>query len=710
MKHLYIFIVIVFFNSLTLNSQKRQPLFYIGGFFNYNFTEHLADFNLLPQGSDTLPASNFTKGNGFSYGGLFEVKLIEDINFSIYVGFTKHYAIFSNEKNLGLMDIKNKVPPYNNRKDTVIVNHRLQSDIFSVFAEPEINFELFGGINLIAASRVGYLITARYDLDEVIKSPADVLFLNDKDYNYRKNDIEIPEKNNLQLNLGIGIKYNFNLGANTYLVPQAKYYFQATTISKNTWKINSLEAGLALKLPIYGQKLVIKDTVIHRDTSVISIVGLSEQSIYLTERRTKLEPLETDHYKKFTTIITESYVKEIPKPVFISSSLESIGVHNDGTREKNPTIVIEEIEFIRETVPLLPYLFFKEGSASIAETDAHLLNPYEKNEFSDDSLKPKTLVVYTELINIVGFRLSKKFPNATLTIVGCNNNLGVEKDNIHLSNARALAVKDYLINTWSIEPDRITIKCQNLPSHPASSKSEDGQRENQRIEFYTDTDEVLAPVMIKSFTRRTKIPVVEIYPTVKADIGTDKWSIDVKQSDKLLRSFSGKGEPPHILKWQILDEPIPQYDVPVITTLYANDTLNQATQSQTECKILHKRIKLTGDDISGGTLVEKFYIIAHFDAPDLLANQPQFINHIKSRIKLHSKVNISGFCDRTGNKAYNKRLAQKRVNDVQNVLQVKESNLEKNAIGSDELLYDNDLPQGRCYSRTIKVTVSTFIK
>jgi hypothetical protein len=150
-------------------------------------------------------------------------------------------------------------------------------------------------------------------------------------------------------------------------------------------------------------------------------------------------------------------------------------------------------------------------------------------------------------------------------------------------------------------------------------------------------------------------------------------------------------------------------DADVDIVLSANDSVNQSSKSKTSCRVVHKHLKLSADEVSGATIIEKFYIIAHFGKSDIISNQLQFFEHIKSRIKPNSKVTISGFADRTGTTQINRNLATKRVEQVQDVLQVSADKLIRNPVGSDILLYDNDLPQGRCYSRTIQVVVETYI-
>ena len=48
----------------------------------------------------------------------------------------------------------------------------------------------------------------------------------------------------------------------------------------------------------------------------------------------------------------------------------------------------------------------------------------------------------------------QKFPDANLTLIGCNDGYSTEKNNRDLSGKRAIAVKDYLIKNWNISESR----------------------------------------------------------------------------------------------------------------------------------------------------------------------------------------------------------------------------------------------------------------
>lgn len=701
------FLLILIFSFYRLNAE-RLPLFYIGGYGAYNMNTQKVGFSSLPGIDHSDITVNQGNGAGYSYGGLFQTKLTGSLFLEIRFGFSDYYSKISEIIDIGQTNIKDKNPPQQIRFENVDVDHTLETIVLNAGFEPSIGYNLFWGLNLFAGVKAAYLYGGRFNQKETIIEPKDVVFLNDEDFRFKYSDIEIPEKNKIQFWGLIGASWDINLGNYYYFVPEVRFYQPLTNLSKKLdWSVSSLQGGLSLRLPLFPGPEIKRDTIYYRDTATVDVIGLKEERISLLDTKKKLALEETDDYKIYWAIYNESYLREVPKPVPISSSIKIEGVRDDGTREANPTIIIEEVEYVKETIPLLPYVFFKEGSSDLMQSGVNILSQSETSLFSDDSLKPKPLVAYIELLNIIGFRM-KKYPDAILTITGCNNNFEIEKGNDQLSIDRASQVKDYFVGIWRINPNRILVSSRNLPQFPASIAHLDGRQENQRVEFSSNDENLLSHIMLKSFTRKTKIPKAEIFPAARSGIPMKDWEIVLNQGNAELRSYSGSGDPQKVIQWSVMDEPIPEYDSEVIARLTARDSLLQLTSAETACKVLHKHLKLTGDDLKGGTLVEKYYVIAHFGKSDIISNQMGFFQHIKSRIKPNSIVTISGFADRTGNQQINRNLAQKRVDQVQSILNVAPGNLLKNPVGSDILLYDNDLPEGRCYSRTIQVIIETW--
>ena len=70
-------------------------------------------------------------------------------------------------------------------------------------------------------------------------------------------------------------------------------------------------------------------------------------------------------------------------------------------------------------------------------------------------------------------------------------------------------------------------------------------------------------------------------------------------------------------------------------------------------------------------------------------------------------VTISGYTDALGDEIVNEKIALERAKAVSQRLQIR--NAIVRGIGEKEILYDNNLPEGRFYCRTVTITIETPI-
>ncbi len=164
-------------------------------------------------------------------------------------------------------------------------------------------------------------------------------------------------------------------------------------------------------------------------------------------------------------------------------------------------------------------------------------------------------------------------------------------------------------------------------------------------------------------------------------------------------------------KWVVAEEPIPQLETPIEIKFQGKDTLGNEINLSKNINITQKTIKKKREEIKNDTIFQRYSLIVFdFDKSELTANHKIILGDIKSKIKPNSIVSIYGYADRTGTPQYNKDLASRRIDEVVKYLKIKPENIRKYPIGSDELLYNNDTPQGRSYSRTVKIIVATPVK
>lgn len=418
------------------------------------------------------------------------------------------------------------------------------------------------------------------------------------------------------------------------------------------------------------------------------------------------EPVFVEEVKFEQPEFEQPEVKLEEKRQLLKADIQAFAVEN-GTEK--PLLVIKMEENISKHIsPLLPMVFFEENSAEIPARYMKITADSAKKMIPKDVAEGNALDVYHSILNIIGMRL-KKYPDANLTLTGTNSGIGAEKNNIRLSQSRADAVKNYLVNVWGINPNRIKTLARNLPAKPSNSKDPDGIEENRRVEISSDEWDVVAPSVIQDTTRLILPPIVRFRPIVESQVEIADWRLLVSSARKI-KEESGKGLP-KLNDWYIKDDETAkalirnnmQYNLS-ITDIEGNNFITDVHTLPVELKTITKETAKPGDTITN------IYdlILFDFDKSTLSSDNMKIINMIKNEMPPSSIVKIVGYTDRMGNDDYNARLSLARAKSAAQAL----GRPDATTIGSGEsvLLYNNDLPEGRFYSRTVIIEVKVPVK
>lgn len=701
--------------GMSLQAQKKvdnppkPPSFWFGLYGGLNINTHSADFRNLPNTFCCSPGFTSGSGLGYSLGGLFIYPFSipkHDLRLDVRFGYNNLNADLIKNEVIG-----NTIDNGFNGDGTVnvITEHKIESVLGALGLDLGIDYYFVSKFYGTLGLRFGYLLGGNFSQHELITDPDNITFLDGTRIRNVYKDQEIPELNKFQFGVYAGIGYDLPIGHELYLTPEARFYYNFTNISSDTinWKPHFLYLGVALKIPVIPSvhKPVREETEYVRDTILISDINFKREEIKkISERENETETELNDVIIK-KTIIYQNYEKRVPKTAAFDAMLTIAGIAPDGSRQQNPTLVIEEVE-AEEGFPLLPYVFFRNGSASLDGTSMNLITRDETSNFDEQKLPWNTLTIYSDMLNIIGSRM-KSIPDSKITITGCNNNMGVEENNLQLSQDRADAIKNYLLDIWNIDPSRITVKQQGLPANPSNNTIPDGQVENQRAEISTDNYEILKYLTQKDVIRTSTPPRVEITPSVNSEAGLKSWDIVVEQGGKMLRQWGGEDLPKNIL-WNVEDAPVPELESPVTIKLTAIDNTGNKTQAVSETKINQLTINKKRYELKEDRRIERFSLILFdFDKATLSKDHSKIVGDINKKIMPESKVTVYGYADRIGTPEYNKQLADRRIQETRKLLNVNPANLKTVPVGSDMLLYPNETPQGRSYSRTVKVDIET---
>ncbi len=708
-KLLKVLFLIFIFTSFS-NAQEKKVLFHLGGYFGLNFNNHIASFSKLDEKyANCCPKFESANGIGIAIGGLFEKKLSDKFVGGLKFGFSQIDGTFTPKEIIGNTELRENVPPYNTLLiQRAEVEHYLSSKLYTLGIEPYISFNLYEHLNSSAGFRFAYLYNSEFTQYEKLIKPNNVTFLGGTRKRNEFNNEKIPSSNKLQIFGIVGISYDLLIGKNSYLSPTLNFNIPFTNISKVDWKANTLQMSLALKFPVYEpRRITLRDTIIERDTLVLVDTQTQTEFLRLKQitKQTKVIENATDKIER--TTIKEYYERVLPKTGTLDVKFEVFGINRDGKRTENPTLIIEEVE-TEEGFPLLPYVFFPSGESSVDKTKMKLLKAEDIRGFNENSLDWNTLQIYYNLLNIIGSRLRNN-SNATITLTGTNNNSGIEQNNLNLSLERAESVKKYLVQTWGIKPERIKTQAANLPSKPTSPNIPEGIEENSRVEITSNDMAIIAPVYMKEIDIIANPPTIEVRPIIETSAGVKYYDLTIKQNNSIIRQQQGK-EPPDSYVWQITEMPIPKLEQEAVIKLEVIDNTGQKQVYEKQVSIQQKTIRKKREFIENDYKIERYSLILFdFDKSTILDIHKPVLDYIKTKIMPNSRVKIYGYADRTGSSEYNRELARRRCDEVRSYLKLNPENVEQYPIGSDELIYDNNLPEGRSYSRTVKIEIRTPI-
>ncbi len=653
-------------------AQAMQPR--VGLFGNLGLNFHTGSFAGIPEAPTCLAfdEGNFGGDMGLGLGGglLYEHPLSRSLFLELRAGLYTTGAELTTDTYLA------PVFDPNGEGDTASATsrHRLDASLILLAAELTAGWRPVSDLPLTIRLGMngGSFISKEYTQEEELLEPSSATFIAPDGSNTRVRNSTTAGLGDTPLQLGAALGVDYELPMNSdrtlLLVPEVRYSFPLTNVRADLdWKIHRVNLGAAIKyvFPLPKPSAPIPPTA---------------------EPRTPPAP---------------------PAQPVLAATLELQGIDRDGNVQEDVLKITVE-EFINtQTHALLNYIFFDEGSSTIPIRYAQYGGD-ASTQFSDERLRDQTtLAVYHQMLNIIGSRM-KADPSAQITLTGTNMNEGVEKGNKELSQARAESIKEYLTDNWGIESSRIAVKSRNLPALPSNVDSADGDEENRRVEITTNRPSLLEPVRSADTLRTVDPPILQAVPGANAEAGMAEWSLQIRQGATLLKEFSGEGDPPTTLDWNIEGDPltIPRRSDPLTAVLSVRDDEGQTGTAAARLPVEQITIRRKREEQLGDFVYDRFNLITfEFNSANLSSASRKIAGDIRDRIQPTSEVTIVGYSDRLGEAEHNLELSQKRATNTARELRVPVENATGG--GENTELYDNNLPEGRFYSRTVTITVKT---
>jgi len=651
----------------------------VGVYLHWNRNLHTANFKGLPDIPSCCPTYTDGTGSGLTFGLLYEHPFLDSFFWMLRAGYSSGDAILTADEGTTVK--------FNGEPVQGVFRHTIATHLSNWGIEPLFGYMPFNGLLAMAGGRLGYVTTKSFEQKETIVEPANGgTFENGK---RTRNEFsgDIPGVSSLSGSLLFGLGYEIPLNRKGTLLasPEVFYSYGLTpVVSDLTWSINMLRVGVALKYsPLF-------DTIAAPILAAEPVLPHGEGQL-VVEPEPVEEPEPEDHS-------------------LLHASVKAASLEPDGTERPNVTIRVEEF-ISTEMRPLLNYVFFDENSSDLPDRYVRM-QPDETSDFAVEDLHGiPVLPTYYHLLNIVGRRL-RAHPDAKITLVGCNSDEGVETGRLDLSKNRADTVRKYLEDIWGIAPSRITVQTRNKPGKPSDTTVIDGVIENRRVEIYSDTWEILEPVITHDTLRVIQSPDVRFHQRSYSTNGVADWTLDVKQSGRDLKKFSGSGPLTPAVDWKLNDgqQALPNSSDPITYQLTVHDSIGLSYTTVLDSLPVDfislqkkRRNRIADKEIGNYSL-----ILFDFDRGELNASNQRIAKFIRGEIRPEASVTITGYTDRIGLTDHNQRLSQSRAASTANALAVPLSR--SSGLGETKLLYDNELPEGRFYCRTVNVYVETPIE
>ncbi|MBU3679569.1 MAG: hypothetical protein FGM32_08180 [Candidatus Kapabacteria bacterium] len=366
---------------------------------------------------------------------------------------------------------------------------------------------------------------------------------------------------------------------------------------------------------------------------------------------------------------------------------------------------------VTQTFPLLPYIFFDSASAVLrpAYRQTSSISGFNELEFPRE-----TLPIYYRILDVIGSRM-RGMKGATLDITGTSD--GVEGTGADVRSAlardRAGSVASYLTSRWGIEASRLRVRSSERPAFASNELYAEGAEENRRVELASNDAKLLDPIVHTRFNEYVPVQSRHEFSTdVTNPERADGWTLDVRRGSTPLARRNGPLMPPSKITFDLTQEMTNQLG-PIIgnvDTLTANLNIRQPRYSDANAVTTFPLIKT----VSNFEVSRLSLIVFDYDRADISPQNQEMMRRVVTAATGNgSTATIVGSTDRLGELEHNIELSVQRAKSVENFVRSIAPTLRINdvkGVGPNATLFDNSLPEGRFYCRTVTLQITTPLR
>ncbi|MCK5742195.1 MAG: OmpA family protein [Chlorobi bacterium] len=791
--------VLVPIGSLWSEDKKDEDTFFTrvqyGLFAHYMMTGHYSDFTGFKDWETCCPKFESGSGSGFALGALIEYPLSQTWFLSGRFGYENSTA--------ELIDWDEQTVALDGEPVEGKFEYMIRADLSNVFTDLLLGYKPVNRLSLYLGSHITIASSYLFDMRETMLQPSDRgTFENGSRVRNDATGEEIPGAASFGFAVMGGLSYEFPLNRRQTLrlVPEMFFTIGLTDYVENIdWSGNSIRAGLALKFSDAGEYPLHSAVSSSEDLKIIKYKSCEEEFARFfpeiiiikpfAEAAAAIRSWNLDLFFNNKLLKNFKGSGDVPKELIYNVMTDSVqfvvseglcsynllvedihgvdteargtfnvrheitelaaesmfaGISSDGSAAtasvKSPLKIKRNIT--SEITPLLNYVFFDKMSTKFPGR-YKILNKSDAEKFAVSKLhKAGTMGTYYNVLNVIGKRL-KDNPQATVTLNGCNDGTGSEKDNIGISVARAQKVKRYFRDVWQINENQMKIfvsKSRGGTPKKMSASSQKSNRknvnaENRRVEIIPDENfaYIVEPLLTRDTVIESSLDVVTIEHGIRSDAGIKSWSAKLIADGELLNEFSGTDNLPNKIVFEIdgIKERINQLKSDLRCEFSVNDKNDLHCGSKWDVSV--------DLNVIDSSRYKYSLILFDFKSSQLKEKNRKIIDMMRNSVRADADVSITGFTDIIGKSAFNLNFSKRRaLATAKNLFGIKfediadssfkdsstetlvsdyklkfvDANIDKKVnlkiSGKGEtlpLLHDNTFPEGRFYSRTVTVDI-----
>jgi len=557
--------------------------------------------------------------------------------------------------------------------------HTIQATLNAIALEPSVSWNAFDHLFVDAGLRVSYMFAPTYAQAETIVNPTNggtYVDASGTDTRSRTRNVYAGDLETSAIHLAVtaSLRYEVSLNAENSLIlaPDVGVGYGLTGIANVDWSVHPFHAGLTLLWQPFtptAQTLLVPGNA----------------------------PTQT------VPVLPSTLAALTPPPKLLDVAVGLYSVREDGGLDTLEKIVVDET-ISEQITAVLPMVFFERGEDIVPERYGVRV-PTQSQSFSERSLFGKgALDVYHNIVDIVGSRM-REHSSATITLTGAIMPDSVETAASGLARRRAEHVRDVFVQRWGIDASRIIVRDRELPEQPSSVRHDDGRAENRRVDLSSNDPFILDLLRLEDTLRAVTTPDVVIRPAILSDTTITSWSITCMADGKLLTTQHGTGQPPASIRIPVTGG-LQGGTVDVV--MIADNAGGRHRETEAHIPVEIQTLASKVQKRQGLKRIDEYGLILFaFGKASLEGPNARILGMIRQRIEPTSTVIVRGHADRTGSADVNLRLTQERAEAVGTALGA--PHMDARGMGQKNMIYDNNLPEGRYYNRTVRVRVETPI-